>query len=205
MLFMPSSKFRYFALLITLICCLAELAYAFVEYKKGYYFRGTQKVEGYIYFTFDNYESFFFKKELAGKSQKMKLSDCDSFAFENKKFVRIARLTFKVGLSNKAADQAFAEHIIEGPVNLFKVYSSTHAGYTRGGVTLNTGASKVASVFLEKNNSKSYVLASRDPSKFQVELTGFFNDRADIVQKIGSGYYNLNNIEALVIDYNTHK
>ncbi|NEU08516.1 hypothetical protein GZH53_09365 [Flavihumibacter sp. R14] len=202
---MSSVKCRLLPFLLAVICCLAEPGYALVEYKKGYYFKGAEKVEGYVYFSFDNYESFFFKKELNGKSQKMKLNDCDSFAFENKKFVRIARLTLKVGLSNKTADQAFAEHAIEGPVNLYRVYSSTHAGYTRGGVTLNTGAGKVSSVFLEKNNSKSYILASKDPLKFQNELTDFFNDRIDIVQKITSGYYNLSNIEEMVTDYNGHK
>jgi hypothetical protein len=74
------------------------------------------------------------------------LGDCDSFAFEDKRFVKLNRLKLKSGLSNKVAVQAFAEHIIEGPVNLYKVYSSPHAGYIRGGVALNKVRGKVTSV-----------------------------------------------------------
>lgn len=202
--FIPSVKLQCFAILLAIIC-LAEPVYSFVEYKEGYYFKGAEKFEGYLYFSFDNYESFFFKKELQGRSRKVQLADCDGFAFEDRKFVKLSRLTLKAGLSNKVAVQAFAEHLIEGPVNLYKVYSSPHAGYTRGGAALNKAAGNITSMFLEKNNSRSYILASRDPSKFKEELTALFKDRTDIAQKIGSGYYKLTNIESMVNDYNAQK
>jgi len=196
MYFSPSFKFWSFTLLLVVICCSTQPGYSFSKYKKGYYFKGTEKVEGYISFSFDTYEHFFFKKELDQSRQKISVFDCDSFVYGDKKFLKIPSLTLKMGIWNKSAPLAFAELVIEGPVNLYKVYS-------RLGNAGGAGSSKITNVFLEKNNSKSYVFVSANSSKFKENLSGLFTERRDISQKISSGYYSLKDIEHLVSDYNT--
>lgn len=167
------------------------------KYKQGYYFDGTQKVEGYIYFTFDNYERFFFKKEPEDKRVKKTVLDCQGFFVDGKKFVVINGIDLKIGVWNIRAEQAFAEVIIEGPLNLYKVYSMV------GNANMSApGAIDVVNFFLEKNSSKSYVLAHPNKAKFKKGLSELLKDREDIVEKIKNGEYNIINIEGMVKDYN---
>lgn len=196
----------------TIACCLF-LSFSFLfftsflapnhsiaeKYKQGYYLEGTQKIEGYIYFSYDNYERFYFKKDLEDKKVKKTVLECQGFFVDGKKFVVLKGLDLKIGIWNIDADQAFAEAAIEGPLNLYKVYSMV------GNANMNApGAIDVVNFFLEKNNSKSYVLAHPKKAKFKKAVSELLQDRADIVEKIQNGDYKIKNIEEMVIDYNNN-
>lgn len=186
-------SFLFFTSFLTPNHAIAE------KYKQGYYLEGTQKVEGYIYFSYDNYERFYFKKSLEDKKVKKTVLECQGFFVDGKKFVVLKGLDLKIGIWNIDADQAFAEAAIEGPLNLYKVYSMVGNGNMNA-----PGAIDVVNFFLEKNNNKAYVLAHPKKAKFKKAVSELLKDRADIVEKIQNGDYKIKNIEEMVIDYNNN-
>jgi hypothetical protein len=155
-------------------------------------------VEGYIYFSYDTYEKFSFKKNLDQKKSTIKADECAGFFVEGKTFKVLRGINLKVGIWNLFAEKAFAEMVIEGRVRLYKVYSMVGNANMR-----NPGGIDVANYILEKNNSGSYVLAHPKKGKFKNEMADFFKNQQDIAGKMENGAYTIKNMESLVKDYNS--
>ncbi|ALI98324.1 hypothetical protein [Rufibacter tibetensis] len=169
------------------------------KYQQGYYIGNTGKVEGYIYFSYDNYEKFSFKKELKDKRSLKRVGEITSFFVDGKTFKVINNLNLRIGIWNISAQRAFAEVMVEGPVNLYKVYSRVGNGNMS-----NPGAIELINYIVEKDNKK-YAYANEQTGKFKREAAELFKDREDIVEKIKNGKYALKNILDLVNDYNSTK
>jgi hypothetical protein len=167
------------------------------EYKPGFYVKGEQKVEGYIYFSEIEYDQFLFKKELDGKKEKKRVNECDGFEFDNRKFKVITNIEMKAGVWNVAAPEAFGEVIVNGPVTLYKVYYSVGNGNPNA-----PGASQVTNWYLEKKGTGKYVHAHPNKKKFREMARDFFKDRPDIVAKIEDQTYELEHIQDIVNTYN---
>lgn len=167
------------------------------DYQPGYYIDDSGKVEGYIYFTYDTYERFNFKKNLADKKSVKWVSECIGFSVDGKTFKVIENIELKIGIWNISANKAFAEVVLEGPMNLYKVYSMVGNGNMRA-----PGAIDVTNYVLNRDKSKSYVLAHPKKKKFKAGMAELFKDRMDIVEKINDGTYSLDTITELVKEYN---
>lgn len=168
------------------------------DYKPGYYVDSSGKVEGYIYFSYDTYEKFYFKKDLADKKITKRVNECTGFSVDGKTFRVLENINMKIGAWNVSAEKAFAEVVVEGPLNLYKVYSMVGNGNMKA-----PSAIKVGNYFLEKDNSKNYVYAHPGKAKFRHAMMDFFQDRLDIAEKIDDRTYNLDNIIDIVKDYNS--
>lgn len=166
------------------------------RFKPGYYYKGTNKMEGYIYYGFTHFDRFDFR-DTDGEKIKVSVENCDSFFVENKKFIVLKPVELKLGVLNYPDRKAFAEVVTES--------GSLHLYIVRAIIGAPPSSNLVMNYFLEKNNSKTYVLAPPNKSKFKKALADLLNDREDIVSKINDGTYNKKNIEALVMDYNQIK
>jgi hypothetical protein len=197
---MRTYSFQFSLFLLIIFACSSFQPRLFVKekFRPGYYLDSTGKVEGNINFEYDNYEKFEFKKELTDKKTTKSVNECTGFSVDGKTFCVIENIQMKIGIWKVSAEKAFAEVLVEGPLNLYKVYSMVGSSDMRV-----HGANQVNNQFIEKGNNKKYILAPPAKGKFRDEMMDFFQDRIDIAEKIDDGSYNLNNIVDLVKDYNS--
>lgn len=190
-----------FALCLSILlfpyCLSAQLFNFKKEYKQGFYSDASGKVEGYIYFSETDYEDFLFKKAKDGKKIRKYVTSVDGFEFDGRKFTVITNIEMKIGVWNIAADRAFAEIIVEGPLTLYKVYSQVGNGNPNA-----PGATSVVNYFIEKRKTKSYQLVHPNKKKFQAMVSLVFKKRPDLIEKVESGVYKNENIVEMVKAYN---
>jgi len=196
---MKTCIFQCSALLLLLVCSsFRHPNHVKDDFRPGYYVDSSGKVEGYINFTYDTYEKFDFKEEPTDKKITKHATDCDGFSVDGKTFRVIGRINLKIGIWNVSAEKAFAEVVVEGPLNLYKVYAMVGNANMRA-----PGGAEVGNYFLEKANSKRYLYAPPGKARFRSEMMDFFQDRMDIAEKVDDRRYNFNNIAEMVKDYNS--
>ena len=125
------------------------------EYRPGYYFDSSGKVEGYISFSYDSYEKFNFKKNLEDKKMTKRVTECSGFSVDGKNFCVIENVEMKIGIWKVTAERAFAEIAVQGRLTLYKVYSMVGRSTMVGGMR-TYGADQVVNCFLGRDNSKQY-------------------------------------------------
>jgi hypothetical protein len=179
------------------ICASSQIFTFKKEYKPGFYMEGTEKVSGYIYFSEVGYDEFLFKTELDGKKTRKRVTDCDGFEFDSRKFVVITNIEMKVGMWNVSASRAFAELAIDGPVMLYKVYYQVGNGNPSA-----PGSSQVINWYLEKKGARQFVHVPPNKKKLREMATDFFKDRPDIIAKIEDENYKSEQIVDIVNEYN---
>lgn len=177
------------------------------DYEEGYYIQHGKQVDGYIYYSFTEYNQFYFRATLKDKPRKMTCKDAQAFSFRNRNFFVQYGVRLQSGSLSVHSGDAFAELIIEGVLSLYKIYSEIGNGSVifAGQDPFMVGPSNTrvfTDYLLVKKSNKTFVRGHHNKGKFKKEVGAFLKDRPDIVTKIEEGKYNQGNIEDLVDDYN---
>ncbi|MBC9908802.1 hypothetical protein [Chitinophaga varians] len=191
------------------------------KYLKGCYLDSTgQKIDGFISMEEMGLLSFDFKKQLGDKNEKIKVTDCQSFSFEHHSFCTLKNVTIRTRIWHYHFAKVFAEQVIEGPLQLYRLYFKPgKVGYMRyvsmasrfapGPASLGAGVfmnSKYVNYFLRKSgDTTGYCFIGKKRRDFVTSLTPWLSEDTLLVRKIQTGGdYSFNNIESVVREYNDY-
>ncbi|NLR67040.1 hypothetical protein HGH92_22215 [Chitinophaga varians] len=191
------------------------------KYLKGSYIDSTgQKIDGFISMQEMGLLSFDFKKQLGDKNEKIKVSGCQAFSFENHSFCTLKNVTIRTRIWHYHFDKVFAEQVIDGPLQLYRLYFKPgKVGYMRyvalagrfapGPASAGVGVfmnNKYVNYFLRKSgDTTGYCFIGKKRKDFITSLTPWLKEDTLLVRRIKTGGdYSFNNIESVVREYNDY-
>ncbi|RYZ20262.1 MAG: hypothetical protein EOO16_17285 [Chitinophagaceae bacterium] len=176
-------------------------------YERGYYYDSAGRYDGYIAHANDEYNTFLFKIDPEANYIKVTTDRCDSFFFKGKKYITLKNMEVRHHFAPPKQESVYALVLSEGAISLYVALGvsdpARQAPVRFGGLRFYDNYSNIGCLLLERRSDGRRMVPSNKQRVFLKEMAAFIDDRPDIVQKIRDDIYSIENVEVLVLDYNT--